>query len=179
MKLLSRSHPKCKSVVFMIYAGLFIGFFIFSYIGYYVDLLFRYPKKFSSSDFINIFGSITIGIIIGAIVFIYFFGEIRWRIKGEEAILYDMNYLYIVNKGRVFGKIKKYPWKTITGADVIELSIYEQIMVYISFTGEIDERIQITRYKKRKIYCGINLNEKECKEVIEALQKLINSDSRI
>ncbi|MBQ7674150.1 MAG: hypothetical protein IJT36_06530 [Alphaproteobacteria bacterium] len=104
----------------------------------------------------------------------YFIDKVLWELKGEEIILYDSDFLYIVHKGRIFGKIKKISWNTITDVDMIKLSLYEQIIVYFSVSGEIDERIQITRHKKPKIYCGLNLSENVCEEIVSTLKKMVN-----
>lgn len=178
MKLLYSGRPKSRSVVFTIIVGLIICFFIFSYLAYYIDYLFRYNQRFCLNDYLVILVWIIIGIVIGILSLLYYIGEVRWQIKGEEKIFYNTNYLYIVNKGRVFGKFKKIPFQTIKKVDKIQLSIYEHLIVFFSVSGDIDERIQITRYKKRKIYCGVNISEKDCEAVIEILQKQIKTGSR-
>ena len=174
MKILSRSFPKRKSVTFICIIIAILFFFLFSYIAYYLDYFFLNYKRFTVIDYIEILCCIIFGFLIGSFIILYFIDKVLWELKGEEIILYDSDFLYIVNKGRIFGKIKKISWNTITDVDMIELSLYEQIIVYFSVSGEIDERIQITRHKRPKIYCGLNLSEDVCEEIVSTLKKMVN-----
>lgn len=173
MKLLSHSHPKCKSIIFTSFIGAFFGFLLFSYIAYHIDYMLCNYENFCIIDYIQIFFAIFIGILIGFPIILYFIGEVIWQVKGEEILLYDKNYLYIVNKGRIIGNFKKIPWSNIKSVEVVNLSLYEQFIVHFSISGEIEERIRISRYKGRKIYFGVNLCQKECDKVIVNIQKLM------
>lgn len=88
-------------------------------------------------------------------------------------LLYDKNFLYIVNKGRIIGKFKKIPWSNIKSVGVVNFSLYEKFIVHCSISGEIEERICISRYRGRKIYLGVNLCKKEYDKVIVNIQKLM------
>ena len=174
MKLLSRSHPKYRSIFFYTMLGMFFCFLLFSYFAYYVDFLFRNYERFYAVDYVQIFFAILIGILLGCPIILYFIGEIIWQVKGEEILLYDKNYLYIVNKGRIIGNFKKIPWSNIKCIKVLELSSYEQFIVYFSISGEIEERICITRFKGRKIYLGVNLSKTEYDKVIVKIEELMS-----
>ena len=174
MKILSKGFPKRKSVTFICIIIAILFFFLFSYIAYYLDYFFLNYKRFTVIDYIEILCWIIFGFLIGSFIILYFIDKVLWELKGEEIILYDSDFLYIVNKGRIFGKIKKISWNTITDVDMIKLSLYEQIIVYFSVSGEIDERIQITRHKRPKIYCGLNLSEDVCEEIVSTLKKMVN-----
>lgn len=106
-------------------------------------------------------------------VILYFLGEMLWQVKGEEIIQYDAKGLYIVNKGRIIDKTKKIPWSNIKDIRIVELSEYEQLIVHFSVSGQIEERIQILRYKGRKIRCGVNLSDEECEKVLNAVQEMM------
>lgn len=174
MKILSKSFPKRKSVTFICIIIAILFFFLFSYIAYYLDYFFLNYKRFTVIDYIEISCWIIFGFLIGSFIILYFIDRVLWELKGEEFILYDSDFLYIVNKGRIFGKIKKISWNSIADADMIKLSLYEQIIVYFSVSGEIDERIQITRHKRPKIYCGLNLSEDVCEEIVSTIRKMVN-----
>lgn len=179
MKVLSRSHPECRSVVFTSFLGLVCCFFLFSYIAYFVEDLIANYETFRAMDYFTVFLCIVLGCLIGCPIILYFIGEIIWQVKGEEIIQYDENYLYIINKGRILGKTKKIRWNNIRNVELVKLSLYEQFIVHFSVQGDIDERLRISRHKGLKIYCGVNLSKDECVEMVETLRELKNLKSRI
>ena len=173
MKLLSRSHPQCRSVVFTAALGIIVCFFVLSYFIFYFDFLLRNFKEFTTIDYIQFFCWIFLGLMAGCPILLYFLGEVLWQVKGEEIILYDMNYLYIFNEGRILGRTKKIPWSNIKDIGFIKLSLYEQFIVHFSVSGKIEERIQIIRHRGRNIYCGVNLDNTECDIIINTIRELI------
>ena len=179
MKVLSRSHPECRSVVFTSFLGLVSCFFLFSYIAYFVEDLIGNYETLRAMDYFTVFLCIVLGCLIGCPIILYFIGEIIWQVKGEEIIQYDENYLYIINKGRILGKTKKIRWNNIRTVELVKLSLYEQFIVHFSVAGDIDERLLISRYKGLKIYCGVNLSKDKCVEMVETLRELKNLKSRI
>lgn len=112
-------------------------------------------------------------LLIGIPIILYFIGEVIWQVKGEEIIQYDERYLYIYRKGRIIGKSQKIPWSNIKNIEKVKLTFYEQFIVHFSVEGKIDERLQITRYKGRKIFCGVNLSQEECERVITTVRNLM------
>ena len=179
MTLLSRSHPKCRSVVFTSFLGLISCFFLFSFVASYIENLIYNYKTFNTMDYFTIILCIVLGCLIGCPIVLYFIGEIIWQVKGEEIIQYDEKYLYIVNKGRIFGKTRKIRWGNIKNVGSVKLSPYEQFIVHFSVSGDIDERLLISRYKGLRIYCGVNLSQDKCVEMVETLRELTNQESRI
>lgn len=174
MKLLSRSYPKRKSVTYTIVLGVIISFFVLSYILYYFDYLFYNNRNFNFIEYLELFLCIFLGFIVEGVVVLYFVGDVLWQTKGEEILFYDTNFLYIINKGRIIGKSKKIRWSSIKGAGLINLTLYQQLVVYFSVSGTIEEQIQITRYRGRKIYCGVNLSKNERDKVVANIQKMVN-----
>lgn len=174
MKTLSRSHPKCRSVVFMSILGAFVCFLLFSYISYYIEYTLINYNRFNIIDCFEIILLLIGGCVILCPIILYFIGEVLWQVNGEEIILYDAKFLYIVDKGRIISKSKKVPWSNIKDIVLLELSQYERLIVHFSVSGEIEERLQILRYKGRNIRCGINLSDEKCEEIIETIRKKID-----
>jgi len=172
MKLLSHSHPKCKSIIFTSFVGTFVCFLLFSFIAYLIDYLLCNYEKFCMIDYLQLIFAMCIGILIGCPIILYFIGEVIWQVKGEEILLYDKNYFYIVNKGRIIGNFKKIAWTNIKSVEVVNLTSYEQFIVHFSISGDIEEQIRILRYKGCKTYCGINLTQEKSEELIDTLRKL-------
>lgn len=173
MKLISSSHPKCRSIIFTSILGLFFCFLLFSYIAYYIDYAYSNQNKLNTIDYFEIILWLIGGCLVLGPVILYFLGEMLWQVKGEEIIQYDAKGLYIVNKGRIIDKTKKIPWSNIKDIRIVELSEYEQLIVHFSVSGQIEERIQILRYKGRKIRCGVNLSDEECEKVLNAVQEMM------
>ena len=174
MKTLSRSHPKCRSVVFMSILGAFVCFLLFSYISYYIEYTLINYNRFNIIDCFEIILWLIGGCVILCPIILYFIGEVLWQVKGEEIIQYDADFLYIVNKGRIIGKSKKIPWSNVKDVGLLELSQYEQLLVHFSISGKIEERIQLLRHKGRNINFGVNLSDEKCEEIIETIRKKID-----
>ena len=174
MNLLSYSRPTCKSAIFNSLLGLICVFFLFSCIALLLEPLFSpYHVRFTVMDYVEMSLWLIFALLIGIPIVLHFIGEVIWQVKGEEIIQYDERHLYIYRKGRIIGKSQKIPWCDIKSIEEVKLSLYEQFIVHFSVGGKIDERLQITRYKGRKIYCGVNLSQEECERVIAAVQGLM------
>ena len=174
MKILSRSHPKCRSEVFMSILGAFFCFLLFSYISYYIEHMFINHNRFNVIDYFEIILWLIGGCVILCPIILYFIGEVLWQVKGEEIIQYDADFLCIVNKGRIIGKSKRIPWSNVKDVGLLELSQYERLIVHFSVSGEIEESLQILLYKGRNINCGINLSNEKCEEIIETIREKID-----
>lgn len=174
LNLLSLSRPTCKSAIFNSLIGLICCFFLFSYIALLLDPVFSpYHVRFTVIDYVYMSLWLIFALLIGIPVILHFIGEVIWQVKGVEIIQYDERHLYIYRKGRIIGKSKKIPWTNIKNIEEAKLSLYEQFIIHFSVEGKIDERLQILRYKGRKIYCGVNLSQEECERVIVAVQELM------
>lgn len=152
-------------------SGVWLLFFCLIPLSITLIFMIRFLDFFINWSFYSLFWIFAL-VLFPAFGFTYFLDEALWQIIGEEIIQYNEKYVVIERRGRIFRKKNIIFWNNIK--DITpdnKYSIYRMVS-YFSIAGTRQETVKIYCVNKRHVYCGINLNETQSKDLITQLQQL-------
>lgn len=122
--------------------------------------------------------SVFIVCFLEVLLMCYLLDEIFWQIRGVEIIEYDLNFIYIIKKGRLFNRYQKISWNNISKISHRKINPIWEFITYFTITGVSLYKLTLFLKNNKKIHCGYNLTEVQCLQIINMITKIIEEKTK-